>query len=140
MEFDFLPYLIISLLVACVFGGITQTINENKGYKGGFAWGFWLSWVGIIIVACKRPAESQEIPPQPSEHTSPVVPPLPRHEAPMQQPSRPNTSLSAIARKPVNLVEETNTITALKEYKALLDSGIITQEEFDAKKKDLLNQ
>ena len=33
----------------------------------------------------------------------------------------------------VNVVEE------LKQYKALLDTGVITQEEFDAKKKQLLN-
>ena len=33
-----------------------------------------------------------------------------------------------------------NTIDDLKKYKELLDSGIITQEEFDAKKKQLLNQ
>ena len=35
--------------------------------------------------------------------------------------------------------EETeNDISALKQYKDLLDSGVITQEEFDAKKKQLL--
>ena len=34
--------------------------------------------------------------------------------------------------KPVDVVEE------LKRYKDLLDSGILTQEEFDAKKKQLL--
>ena len=34
--------------------------------------------------------------------------------------------------------EETITIT-LKEYKELLDSGIINQDEFDKKKKELLN-
>ena len=30
------------------------------------------------------------------------------------------------------------TVNALKQYKELLDSGIITQEEFDQKKRDLL--
>lgn len=33
----------------------------------------------------------------------------------------------------------TNNIEQLREYKKLLDEGIITQEEFDAKKKELLN-
>ena len=33
---------------------------------------------------------------------------------------------------------EANTITTLKEYKALLDSGVISQEEFNEKKKQLL--
>ena len=36
------------------------------------------------------------------------------------------------AEKPRDVVEE------LKRYKELLDSGILTQEEFDAKKKQLL--
>ena len=36
-----------------IFGCITKYINENKGYDGGFAWGFWLGVIGIIVVACK---------------------------------------------------------------------------------------
>ena len=35
--------------------------------------------------------------------------------------------------------DEKNTTEALKEYKSLLDIGAITQEEFDEKKKQLLN-
>lgn len=35
--------------------------------------------------------------------------------------------------------KQLQTIDELKKYKELLDSGIITQEEFDAKKKELLN-
>lgn len=35
--------------------------------------------------------------------------------------------------------DEKNTAEALKEYKSLLDLGVITQEEFDAKKKQLLD-
>ena len=34
---------------------------------------------------------------------------------------------------------EVDNITEIKKYKELLDSGIITQEEFDKKKKELLN-
>ena len=46
---------IIGLVVSIVFGCITKGINENKGYDGGFAWGFWLGWIGIIVVACRQP-------------------------------------------------------------------------------------
>lgn len=35
--------------------------------------------------------------------------------------------------------QNTDTVDRLKKYKELLDSGVITQEEFDAKKKELLN-
>lgn len=44
----------IGVLIGCIiFGCITKYINENKGYQGGFAWGFFLTWIGIIVVACK---------------------------------------------------------------------------------------
>lgn len=38
-----------------------------------------------------------------------------------------------------NIASEKNNIVLLKEYKDLLDNGIITQEEFDKKKHELLN-
>ena len=38
----------------------------------------------------------------------------------------------------VNNIQETSNADELKKYKDLLDSGVITQEEFDAKKKQLL--
>ncbi len=37
-------------------GFITRAINNGKGRGGGFAWGFWLGLIGIIVVAC-RPAK-----------------------------------------------------------------------------------
>ncbi|MBQ2940785.1 MAG: SHOCT domain-containing protein [Clostridia bacterium] len=36
------------------------------------------------------------------------------------------------------VAESTSNADELKKYKELLDSGVITQEEFDAKKKQLL--
>ena len=46
-------WIIGGLITAIIFGLITKHINESKGYTGGFAWGFWLSIIGIIVVACK---------------------------------------------------------------------------------------
>lgn len=44
-------------------------------------------------------------------------------------------------RNPVSSSSSSSSIPSqLKEYKELLDSGIITQEEFDTKKKELLGQ
>ncbi len=45
---------------------------------------------------------------------------------------------SASAPAPTAALEEVHTTDEIKKYKELLDSGIITQEEFDAKKKQLL--
>ena len=41
--------------------------------------------------------------------------------------------------KPQSVIPDKSNADELKKYKELLDSGIITQEEFDAKKKQLLN-
>ena len=38
-----------------------------------------------------------------------------------------------------NIQNTNDPITEVKRYKELLDNGIITQEEFDKKKKELLN-
>ena len=38
----------------------------------------------------------------------------------------------------INNIKETSNADELKKYKELIDSGVITQEEFDAKKKELL--
>ncbi|MDE6035743.1 MAG: hypothetical protein K2G36_07535 [Ruminococcus sp.] len=38
---------------AVIWGFVTRTISKNKGYKGGFWWGFWLNIIGVIVVACR---------------------------------------------------------------------------------------
>ena len=42
------------------------------------------------------------------------------------------------ARRNGQVVQQLSSADEIKKYKELLDSGIITQEEFDAKKKQLL--
>ena len=60
------------LIVSIICGFITKSMNENKGYDGGFLWGFLLSVIGIIVVAVKpfnqvkqveRPTEILSAPP-----------------------------------------------------------------------------
>lgn len=46
-------YILIFLGVGIIFGIASKHINESKGYSGGFAWGFFLGLIGIIVVACK---------------------------------------------------------------------------------------
>lgn len=49
-----------------------------------------------------------------------------------------NTNLSEIEKEEKNPVVQTDTAEEIRKYKALLDDGIITQEEFERKKQDLL--
>ena len=183
-----LVYIFVGIGVACIFGAITKGINESKGYYGGFAWGFWLGWIGIIVVACRQPnqyvpkesiivpAKNVNQPPhafnaQPTltpdgwrcscgrvnaryisscacginkneAITKAVTPtPQPVATAPVS-PVRPVAPAASIAQAstPMTAEDEFKIISALKEYKALLDSGVITQEEFDAKKKAILSK
>lgn len=50
-------YIILGIIgaipVPIILGFCTKKINESKGYYGGFAWGFWLGVIGLIVVACK---------------------------------------------------------------------------------------
>lgn len=46
-------YWIAVIIRAVIWGMITKKVSEKKGYYGGFAWGFWLGLIGLIVVACK---------------------------------------------------------------------------------------
>ena len=51
---QFFLTIIVSVLVGCLWGAATFTINQNKGYwNNGFWWGFWLGWIGLVVVLCK---------------------------------------------------------------------------------------
>lgn len=146
--------IIINLVVACVFGVVTKLINENKGYYGGFAWGFWLGWIGIIVVACKptnyySPRESIIVPAHNTNTRAMVLSDgswqcrCGRHNARYVSSCVCGMNKSQIAAE--NTAEEVNddeakNISALKEYKELLDNGVITQEEFEEKKKQILSR
>ena len=48
-----LIYFVISFTVCIICGLISKAINIGKGYDGGFAWGFFLGILGIIVVAIR---------------------------------------------------------------------------------------
>ena len=61
-----------------------------------------------------------------------VVLELYKHFAKIEEESKPRVSKTTI-------IQNSSSADELKKYRDLLDQGIITQEEFDAKKKELLN-
>lgn len=48
-----LVFLIAYIVQGTIFGFITKHVAESKGYDGGFAWGFWLGIIGLIVVGFK---------------------------------------------------------------------------------------
>lgn len=149
---------IVGIVVSCIFGAITKAINEGKGYYGGFAWGFWLGWIGILVVALKQPIpytrkESIIVPAKTTENNNIYTPQLlsdgswncscGRHNARYISScvcGLNKTQIGQIPSAPNNTDKDAKDISALKEYKNLLDSGVLTQEEFEAKKKEILSR
>ena len=146
--------LIVSVIMAIIFGIVSKTINENKGYYGGFAWGFWLGIIGIIVVACKPENKSRE------SFAEKIYNDDLRKERIVSEGGwkcnrcgRTNASYTTTCicgtsekenknweKKEVKTSDrQTSQADELKKFKELLDSGAITQEEYNVKKKQLLN-
>ena len=47
------------LIGGVVFGYVTDHLAKSKGYESGFAWGFWLGFVGLLVVGF-RPVKAAE--------------------------------------------------------------------------------
>lgn len=149
----FIGYCVVVIIVSCIFGAITKNINENKGYDGGFAWGFFLGIIGIIVVACRSDAPK-------SSYVSDRVSRLEavsRGESSAQRSwqcgfcRRMNTDYMTTcecgkskAESMQRRIEEQNqpkTTTVeqkLGEAKSLFEKGIITEEEYEVRRKKIL--
>ena len=46
-----MEYFFIGVISAAITGVIAEIIGQKKNQKA-FIWGFLLSWIGIIVVAC----------------------------------------------------------------------------------------
>lgn len=51
--------IIIYLVQAVIMGFVALHISESKGYEGGFAWGFWLGIVGVLVVGFRPTLQAQ---------------------------------------------------------------------------------
>ena len=102
----------ICLVISLLLPLIPAKIAQNKGYSGGLWWlyGFFLFWVALIhSLFLKDKNVKRLIPPTPAKR---VAPPTSQSDTKVKK---------------------------LKQYKELLDNGIITQEEFEQKKKELID-
>ena len=104
-------YIIVSLIVAAGLGFIPASIAKKKGYSFGLWWfyGWMLFIVAIIHVSLIPDKNAQHI-----LNNDPNIPYCPP------------TSVGQSA------------VDELKKYKELMDQGVITEEEFQKKKEQLL--
>ncbi len=110
---EYMGIYFVSLFVAAGLALIPANIAKNKGYSFGLWWFYgWMLFIVAIIHVSVIPAKNaQQIPTMqnaPAQY--------------YQQAAAPTTSVA----------------DELKKYKALLDQGVITEEEFTAKKAQLL--
>ena len=152
-------YVFLYVLDGIICGYLSKRVNESRGYYGGFWWGFFFSVIGIVIVSCKPVIHDDG-------ETSMIKQAIAKDIQQKQtiadggwkcyRCGRVNASYISNCACKVTKEEslamdrkraesqnkkedEMENIQKLKGYKELLDSGVLTQEEFDKKKSELLN-
>ena len=156
-----LPTMIILGFViwGLIWGAICKSVVKSKGYydlyNNGFWWGFWLGFIGLIVCAAKpaysRINNSGETVTNNSRQTEDwrcfcgAI--NKEYETHCHRCNR-TIKESQIKIKEMNdneSKEKNNSISAgkakeeLNTYKSMLDEGLITEEEYEAKKKQILN-
>ena len=146
----FLIYLIIIGIVGSVFGIATQNIIDNKGYdEKWFWWGFFFGFLAVLVALSKPENHAyQSSTPTWMQSSSNT-----RDEDVLKQggwkctcgrvnPSYTGTCACGKRKEEkkvsMNTAETKDKFEDIKKYKELLDSGIITEEEFNKKKTELL--
>ena len=108
----YIAYSIVGLIIAAGLAFIPTNIAKKKGYSFGLWWFYgWMLWIVAIIHVCLIPDKN--------------APQMPIYVVQPTQNNMPSISSSSAADE-------------LKKYKELMDQGIITEEEFQIKKEQLL--
>ena len=148
---------LISLIVWGIICGVaTNKVIEKKCYSDNwFWWGFFFGFLALIVACTKPQAQSY------NSSSSSLFAAAAEEKMKIQQQSlleqggwkcnkcgNVNPSYSGTCNcgnlkasnqtKEIEDKRETENFQKMKSYKDLLDSGVITQEEFDAKKEQLL--
>jgi uncharacterized membrane protein YeaQ/YmgE (transglycosylase-associated protein family)/predicted Zn-ribbon and HTH transcriptional regulator len=110
-----MEYIIIALVMGVIWGFVGRAIVGSKGYDGsdnhGFAWGFWLGIIGLIVCASKPANISYNY-----------------NNKPLFQDQNDST-----------MADTTNVVRELENLKKLKDIEMISDEEFKIKERELKN-
>lgn len=110
------------LVIAAFLALIPANIAKKKGHNFGLWWFYgWMLFIVAIIHVQFIEDRSNSV--KTSNYAAQSVPPY------IEKPYADQNKTPTVQK---------DTIDALKQYKDLLDSGVITQEEFDAKKRQIL--
>lgn len=155
--------LCIGIIQGCIFGFATQTVIDNKGYyENWFWWGFFFGLIPLIV-AIAKPQNTYRSPYRggglyqsaddlykkqmlaeggwkcacgkvQAAYVSTCSCGKSRRELLEPQINKKQEEIELRAKA----TAEISNAAAIREYKELMDAGIISQEEFEAKKKQLL--
>lgn len=155
MDGIFMISMMLSVIGSAMCGIITSVINKRKGYSGGFCWGFFLGVIGIFIVTMRNYKEDNDVMDrgQIEKENEKFLNERDGWECPCCNRLHGLFETICICGFSMNedLINEENEknretfIKAAKseeelisKYKDMLDSGLITEEEFREKKKKIL--
>ena len=180
-------YLIAYVISGVIFGFITQYIANSKGYDGGFAWGFWLGIIGVLVVGFRpnqyeaQTISTNQLSGRPTTVSSGYAPNAPKgwqcvcgsrnpssvdycmschrskEEVTEERVNCPhcgaknkisNETCFACGKsmkeenKPENIISEgkEDYVVLLQKLSKLRDQGVLTEEEYNQKKKEILEK
>lgn len=134
-----LPWYVLSAVLGDVFQGLFQSMMYGQGammVRSLIMIALTLILSALYIVALFNIKSWIANPYLDGEPVEPVVESKPAEPA---APVAPVVAPAVEAAAPAPALDDATTAESLVTYKNLLDQGVITQEEFDAKKKQLLN-
>ena len=155
--------IIIVLVYGIIMGFATKAIIENKGYNDNwFWWGFFFGIIALIVAAARPQCVSSIEMNRGLAEEQEKQNELKRKDGRMLQEDgwkcicgqlnasyvgtcscgRTRADVEDLKKKKEqeqNQAGESERLKQLQQYKALLDCGALTEEEFTAKKKQLLN-
>lgn len=154
MEVLFIVIIIIVYIIQGVFwGNITNKVIEDKGYYDNwFWWGFFFNWIALLV-AFSKPVKIKDTSYDDgmllekwndgNKHNNGRWECAFCHLVNESIVStcacgKDREESEQYAKSQNTGVKEEDIILLLREYKELMDDGIITQAEFNAKKKELL--